>query len=85
MPYVMPSSTTITDQTYPLRRVLYLYVNKDPKGTLPPAAQEFLAFLMSQEGQEAVIKAGFFPLPLNQISKTSVALGKVAAPSTTRQ
>jgi phosphate transport system substrate-binding protein len=85
MPYVMPSSMTITDQTYPLRRVLYLYVNKDPKGTLPPAAQEFLAFLMSQEGQEAVIKAGFFPLPMTQISKTSVALGKVAAPSTTRQ
>ena len=85
MPYVMPSSMTITDQTYPLRRVLYLYVNKDPKGTLPPAVQEFLAFLMSQEGQEAVIKAGFFPLPMNQISKTSVALGKVAAPSTTRQ
>ena len=85
MPYVMPASSTITDQTYPLRRVLYLYVNKDPKGALPPAAQEFLAFLMSQEGQEAVIKAGFFPLPMNQISKTSVALGKAAAPSTTRQ
>ena len=66
MPYVMPSATTITDQTYPLRRVLYLYVNKNPKSSLPPAAKEFLAFLMSQEGQEAVVKAGFFPFPKNR-------------------
>ena len=85
MPYVTPSSATITDETYPLRRVLYLYVNKDPKGSVPPAAKEFLAFLMSQEGQEAVVKAGFFPLPINQISKTAVALGGKAAPSTMRQ
>ena len=85
MPYVMPSSKTIADQTYPLRRVLYLYVNKDPKASFPPAAKEFLDFLMSQEGQEAVIKAGFFPLPMNQISKTSVALGKTTALGTVRQ
>ncbi|HKY71858.1 MAG TPA: PstS family phosphate ABC transporter substrate-binding protein [Nitrospira sp.] len=85
MPYVMPSSSTIADQTYPLRRVLYLYVNKDPKAGLPAAAQEFLTFIMSQEGQEAVIKAGFFPLPTNQISKTAVALGKATAPATIKQ
>ena len=85
MPYVMPSSSTIADQTYPLRRVLYLYVNKDPKAALPAAAQEFLTFIMSQEGQEAVIKAGFFPLPTNQISKTAVALGKTTAPAAIKQ
>lgn len=77
MPYVTPSSATIKDQTYPLRRVLYLYMNNSPKGSLPPAAQEFLAFVVSQEGQEAVIKAGFFPLSMNQIVKSSVALKSV--------
>jgi len=85
MPYVTPSSVTIADETYPLRRVLYLYVNKDPKGSIPAAAKEFLAFVMSQEGQEAAIKAGFFPLPMNQISKTAVALGGTAVPSTVQQ
>jgi phosphate transport system substrate-binding protein len=85
MPFVTPSSATIADQTYPLRRVLYLYVNKDPKGSIPPASKEFLSFIMSQEGQEAVMKAGFFPLPMNQISTTSVALGNLAAPATMRQ
>jgi hypothetical protein len=40
---------------------------------------------MSHEGQEAVIKAGFFPLPMNQISKSAVALGKTATSGTSRQ
>lgn len=84
MPYVTPSKATIADQTYPLRRVLYLYVNKSPNGALPAAAQEFLTFVMSQEGQEAVIKAGFFPLPMNQITKSSVAL-KSLTPAPVRQ
>ena len=75
MPFVTPSFSTVADQTYPLRRVLYLYVDKSPKAPLPAAAQEFLAFIMSQEGQEAVIKAGFFPLPPNQAAKSTVAIG----------
>mgnify|MGYP003575847452 CR=1 FL=1 len=75
MPYITPSSATVADQSYPLRRMLYLYLNKSPKASLPPAAQEFLAFLMSQDGQQAAVKAGFFPLPAQQISKSAVALG----------
>jgi phosphate transport system substrate-binding protein len=85
MPFVTPSAATVTDQTYPLRRVLYLYVNKSPKAPLPPAALEFLTFLMSQEGQEAVVKAGFFPLPVNQITKSAIALGMPSTPSSVRQ
>lgn len=83
MPFVTPSFSTVADQTYPLRRVLYLYVDKSPKTPLPAAAQEFLAFIMSQEGQEAVMKAGFFPLPPNQASKSAVAIGLSAQPKQT--
>lgn len=75
MPFVTPSSSTVADQTYPLRRVLYLYIDKDPNAPLPPAIQEFLTFIMSQDGQEAVMKAGFFPLPPAQAAKSAVALG----------
>ena len=75
MPFVTPSATTITDQTYPLRRVLYLYLDKDPKNPLPEVVKEFLTFIMSQEGQETVIKAGFFPLPASQVMKDVLALG----------
>jgi phosphate transport system substrate-binding protein len=75
MPFVAPSASTVADQTYSLRRVLYLYIDKDPKTPLPAAAQEFLTFIMSQEGQEAVVKAGFFPLPPAQAAKSAVAIG----------
>lgn len=74
-PFITPSSTTVADQTYPLRRVLYLYLDKSSKKPLPDVVKEFLSFIMSHEGQEAVIKAGFFPLPANQLAKTPVALG----------
>jgi phosphate transport system substrate-binding protein len=83
MPYVMPSPSTVADQTYPLRRVLYLYVNKSPKDPLPPAAQEFLAFIASYEGQQAVMKAGFFPLPPAQASQSAVARGFSTTPKPT--
>ncbi|HJT22399.1 MAG TPA: PstS family phosphate ABC transporter substrate-binding protein [Nitrospira sp.] len=85
MPFVTPSSRTVADQTYPLRRVLYLYIDKSPKTPLPPAVQEFLTFVMSQEGQEAVVKAGFFPLPANQITKNTVASGTPSNPSAIRR
>jgi phosphate transport system substrate-binding protein len=81
MPFITPSSSTVKDQTYPLRRVLYLYFDKAPKSPLPPAAQEFLTFIMSQEGQEAVVKAGFFPLPVNQVNKNLITLGMRSTPA----
>jgi phosphate transport system substrate-binding protein len=83
MPFITPSSSTVRDQTYPLRRVLYLYLDKSPKAPLPSAAQEFLTFIMSQEGQEAVVKAGFFPLPVNQVTKSLITLGRRSTPPLT--
>jgi phosphate transport system substrate-binding protein len=85
MPFVTPSAQAIADQTYPLRRVLYLYLDKNPKNPLPEVVKEFLTFIMSHEGQEAVIKAGFFPLPANQISKLAVALGSTPNSNASRQ
>lgn len=82
MPFVRPSASTVADQTYPLRRVLYLYIDKAPNAPLPAAAQEFLKFIMTQEGQEAVSKAGFFPLPVGEAAKSAVALG-LSSPATT--
>jgi phosphate transport system substrate-binding protein len=75
MPFVTPSATTIANQSYPLRRVLYLYLDKNPNKPLPDVVKEFLTFIMSQEGQEAVIKAGFFPLPAGQVPKNVLAAG----------
>jgi phosphate transport system substrate-binding protein len=49
--------------TYPLARFLYVYVNKAPGKPLDPLTREFSKLIMSKEGQEAVIKDGYFPIP----------------------
>ena len=49
---------------YPIARFLYVYVNKPSGKPLDPITQEFLKMVLSKEGQEAVVKDGYFPLPL---------------------
>lgn len=48
--------------TYPLARMLYIYVNKKPGNQLPRVVEEFLKFILSQEGQSVVARSGFYPL-----------------------
>ncbi len=57
---------------YPLARFLYVYVNNKPGQPLDKLTQEFLKFVVSKEGQEVVIKDGYFPLP-KQISEEVVS------------
>lgn len=47
---------------YPLARFLYLYVNKKPGESLDPLRKEFLKFVLSRQGQETVVKDGYYPL-----------------------
>ena len=47
---------------YPIARFLYIYLNKNPNEPLEPLRGEFVRFVYSQQGQEAVRRAGFFPL-----------------------
>jgi phosphate transport system substrate-binding protein len=47
---------------YPLARFLYIYINKNPNEDLDPLRAEFIKYVMSKEGQEAVIKDGYYPI-----------------------
>jgi len=47
---------------YPIARFLYIYVNRNPNEALEPLRGEFIRFVYSKQGQEAVRRAGFFPL-----------------------
>jgi phosphate transport system substrate-binding protein len=47
---------------YPIARFLYVYVNKDPNQPLEPLRAEFIRFVYSREGQEAVVRDGYFPV-----------------------
>jgi len=48
---------------YPLWRFLYIYINKAPGRPLDPLVGEFVKLMYSKEGQEAVVKDGYMPLP----------------------
>jgi phosphate transport system substrate-binding protein len=48
---------------YPLARFLSIYVNKNPEKPLDPLTLEFLKFVLSKEGQEVVVKDGYYPMP----------------------
>ncbi|MEX0655843.1 MAG: phosphate ABC transporter substrate-binding protein [Phycisphaeraceae bacterium] len=47
---------------YPLARFLYVYVNHQPGRDLDPLRREFIKYIYSKQGQEAVIRDGFIPV-----------------------
>jgi phosphate transport system substrate-binding protein len=57
---------------YPLARFLYVYVNKAPGKPLDPLTLEFVKLVISKDGQEAVVKDGYFPIPAS-IAKEELA------------
>jgi phosphate transport system substrate-binding protein len=61
--YVAANPGNAIDGSYPLSRFLYVYVNKEPGKPLSPLTREFIALVLSREGQEVVVKDGYIPLP----------------------
>ncbi len=56
------SYENVVANKYPLSRYLYLNVVKYPNKPLDPLVKEFLKFVLSEEGQQIVIKDGYLPL-----------------------
>ncbi len=56
---VVASISTITDNTYPLSRSLYMYT----KGPATGAVKMFIDYVLSSEGQAIVAQEEFVPLP----------------------
>ncbi len=52
----------VLNGSYPLSRMLYIYVAKKPGQPLPKVVEEFLRYALSKEGQEIVVKDGYDPL-----------------------
>jgi phosphate transport system substrate-binding protein len=63
-PYIAPSDESCYERTYPLVNAVYLYVNRVPGKPLEPRLKEFLKYVLSREGQQAVVDDGMF-IPLN--------------------
>ncbi len=60
---------------YPMARFLYVYINKKPGAPADKLVQEFIKFIQSKEGQQVVVKDGYFPLPAEIVEEE---LAKVA-------
>lgn len=60
---------------YPLARALVLYVNAKPKTQLDPLRREFIKYVLSKQGQEVVVKDGYFPVTAPMAAKVLAELG----------
>ena len=47
---------------YPIARFLYVYLNKNPNQPLDPVRAELIRYVFSKEGQQVVVKDGYFPV-----------------------
>ncbi len=75
-PFVEADAVHAIDGTYPLARVLYVYVNKKPNQPLAPLEREFFKMVLSQQGQKVVVKDGFVPMPAAMAAKAAESLIK---------
>lgn len=60
--FVAPSHAAALDGSYPLARFLYVYINYDARTGLDPLRSEFVRLMLSREGQECVVKNGYYPV-----------------------
>jgi phosphate transport system substrate-binding protein len=70
-----PTVENAVSGKYPLGRFLYIYVNKKPGQPMDKLTSEFMKFVLSKEGQEVVVKDGYFPLPAGPATSE---IGKVS-------
>jgi phosphate transport system substrate-binding protein len=64
-PFLKGTFDEVAAQTYPLARVMYFYVNRPPGKPIDPRVREFLLYILSRDGQQAVVQDAIYtPLPL---------------------
>jgi phosphate transport system substrate-binding protein len=63
--YVPLTRENVRNRSYPLYDAVYLYANGSPEKPMDPKVKEFLRFVLSREGQEAIAEDGKY-LPLTK-------------------
>jgi phosphate transport system substrate-binding protein len=64
-PYVPRTLETVHNNTYPLTHHVYFFFNRDPGKPIAPKIDEFVHFVLSQQGQACVQRDGRY-LPLTE-------------------
>lgn len=62
---VMPTLQSVADRSYPLTRTITMFVDRAPGAPVDPKVREFLRYILSREGQQAVLQhgQGYLPVP----------------------
>lgn len=60
---------------YPMARFLYVYINHKPGSSLDPLRREFVRYMLSKQGQEDVVKDGYYPLTAKHVSDALKTIG----------
>ena len=63
-PYVLPTQETVQNHSYPLTRKIAFFLNRTPGRPVDPKLKEFLRYVLSREGQQAVLSEGRGYLPM---------------------
>ena len=72
--YIEPNQENVASGKYPLSRFLYLYINKAPGKPVDPLIQEFAKYIFSKEGQEVVVKDGYYPVSAQIVNEERAKL-----------
>lgn len=73
-----PTRASVADRSYPLTRAIYMVINGGAAYPLKPAVVEFLRYVLSRQGHQAVTGEGnYLPLP-PRVARSE--LHKLAAP-----
>jgi phosphate transport system substrate-binding protein len=64
---VAPSAETVNDNTYPISRLLYVYVSKEALAS-NPAVKPFVDYYLSDQGVASVTDVKYIALPADQLA-----------------
>ncbi|MFZ6758298.1 substrate-binding domain-containing protein [Undibacterium sp. Ji50W] len=68
-PFYEIDAENVSNGNYPLSRYMYIRLNHNKGESITPPIREFLRFILSRQGQEAVQYSGYFPLTLEEVKK----------------
>lgn len=64
-----PKSEYAVSRQYPFTKNLYLYLRESPSKGMKELTREFLKYIMSKDGQEAITESGLITLPASIIKE----------------
>lgn len=63
-PFVVPTEASVMNHSYPLARIITMFLDRAPGKPIAPHTREFVRYILSREAQQAVLREGGGYLPI---------------------